>query len=115
RVDGVPHGGAVRRDRNGRSRRDHDQCRLACPRETGRPMGGGDAGMSAGTAYAAPTSAAQGGTAKKRDWRDNPRRIRLLKLLGLAAFLGTWQLVGAQRPQFYSTPTRVVAELRRQV
>jgi len=37
-------------------------------------------------------------------------RIRLLQVTGAVAFLVAWQLVGALAPDFYSQPTRVLAD-----
>lgn len=39
--------------------------------------------------------------------------VRLLQVAGLIAFLAVWQAAGAVRPQFYSSPTRMLAELWR--
>lgn len=38
--------------------------------------------------------------------------VRLLQLAGLAAFIAAWQAAGSVRPQFYSSPSRVLAEFR---
>ncbi|MCZ7538043.1 MAG: hypothetical protein M5T61_20350 [Acidimicrobiia bacterium] len=38
--------------------------------------------------------------------------VRALKLTGLLTFLVVWQIRGSAAPAFYSTPTRVVAELQ---
>jgi len=40
------------------------------------------------------------------------RAVRLLKVTGLVSFLVVWQVAGTASPAFYSTPTRVVAELQ---
>lgn len=47
-------------------------------------------------------------------WRS-PGRIRMLKVAGLIGFLVIWQIVGSASPTFYSTPVRVVRELRHQL
>ena len=41
-------------------------------------------------------------------------QIRAMKIGGLAAFLVIWQIAGSAKPDFYSSPTRVLSELRYQ-
>jgi NitT/TauT family transport system permease protein len=38
-------------------------------------------------------------------------RVRLIQLLGLAVFLGAWQLVGSRTPYLFSTPVLVAADM----
>lgn len=42
----------------------------------------------------------------------NRTAVRLLKLAGLISFLVVWQIAGSAAPSFYSSPTRVLAELQ---
>jgi len=42
----------------------------------------------------------------------NAATVRALKIIGAVGFLVLWQIVGTAAPQFYSSPTRVVAELQ---
>lgn len=45
-------------------------------------------------------------------FRPSPQlTIRLLQLAGIATFLGAWQALGSTRPQFYSSPVRVVEDI----
>ena len=42
----------------------------------------------------------------------NRTGVRLLKLTGLISFLFIWEVAGSAAPAFYSSPTRVVAEMQ---
>jgi ABC-type nitrate/sulfonate/bicarbonate transport system permease component len=48
-------------------------------------------------------------------YRLSPGRVRLLQVTGVLAFLLFWQIFGAERPEWYSQPTRVIAEMGRLV
>lgn len=49
-------------------------------------------------------------TTSKR-YRLSPGRVRLLQIAGVLAFLGFWQILGAERPEWYSQPTRVIGNM----